>query len=140
GPHDELVMVGPVAMRDLPRQLELAEGLFGETDRERPDRMDTELVHQGDDRPRVEAAGEEDAERHVAHQVTRNRAAERVDEVRLPLPLAALLALRGVAGERPVALHAHAAFRLGHEDRSRLELARAGEDGRRIGYVAEGQI
>src|SRR5439155_475781 len=102
-PYDQLVVLGAEAGRDLARQIDLAVARLLEADREGADRLDPELVHERDDRAGVEPAGEEDAERHVAHQVALDRRTDRVSELLLPLRRASQSARANMPSSRPTA-------------------------------------
>ena len=72
GAHDEFVVIGPEPIGDGPRMLQLVERGLVEADRKCLD-LRRRLRHQADDDTRVDAAGEECAERHVADEVCADR-------------------------------------------------------------------
>jgi hypothetical protein len=69
GAHDELVVLRVEVLRDGPRMFQLVELRLVEADRERLDGPAGGLRHQPDDEARVDPAGEERAQRHVADHV-----------------------------------------------------------------------
>ncbi len=77
-PDDELVMIGAEVTRNRTRGLELVILRVVETDRKRAHRSRRGFSHQTDDEARIHAAGEERAERHLAHEVRSNRVPKHV--------------------------------------------------------------
>ena len=130
----------PYRVATCARVVELAEALLLEADGERPDRVHAELVHEGDDAARVEAARQEHAERHVAHQMALHGPAQRRHQLRLPVGLGARLASGDVALERPVASRDGLLAGLADEDVAGCELRDAGEDRRRTGDVPQREV
>ncbi len=141
--HD-LVVVGAVELRDLPRVLQLvvARVLGAVADREGLHGIRHQLGHERDVRRRVEPAGEEDSERDVGHHPAADRFAKQVQEPLFELGLGGCshLARRfvghrapvGGAGRRAVGAHGH---QLG-----RRELANPLEHRQRGRGADEGQV
>ena len=106
GVDQDLVMVGPEPLGDQPRvpALVVARVLVG-GDRERPHRLVDQLRHQRDVGGRVDAAGQEYAERDVGHHPFANRLPQELAEPLHLLVFGHLADLsRHLAGERrPVA-------------------------------------
>ena len=87
GPHEQLVVVRPVALGDEPRVVALVEAALREADRERVHRLRRLLRRERRERGRVDAAREEDADRHVREEMRPHRVAQPraqlLDELRL---------------------------------------------------------
>ena len=75
-PHEQLVVLRPVALGDQPRVGALVEAALGEADRERVHRLRRLLRRERGERRRVDAAGEEDADRHVREEMRPHRVAQ----------------------------------------------------------------
>ena len=69
----ELVMLGPASLRDLPGIRKLVVAVLAKPDRERLDRRFRHPCHDRDDRARIEATAQERADRNVADHVRAHR-------------------------------------------------------------------
>ena len=128
----EPVVLGRELLRDQVGVAELvalaaAAGL--EADRERLQPALAGLGEQRDDEARVQAPGEQDADRDVGHHAAVDRGAQRVEQGVLPVVLVPELLLRQPAvGRRPVALLRAPPVGLDDEQRGRRQLADALQD------------
>ena len=120
------------------RARQLVEGRILEPDRERRDGARDLLAHEREHGRRVEAAGEEHADRHVAHEVASHRVGEEVAERLDAVANGELLGLARVL-EPPVGVHLDAAL-VGHQQMARHHLLDALVAGERRGHVTEGQV
>jgi hypothetical protein len=78
--YDQLVVVGAEELGHAAGVLELVEARVVEADRERLHGRVQQLAHQRDVRRRVDAAGEEDPERDVAHHPPPDGPAQQVEQ------------------------------------------------------------
>ena len=99
------MVLRPVPLRDQPGVVALVEAALGEADRERVHRLRRLLRRERGERRRVDAAREEDADRHVREEMRPDRVAQPraqlLDELRLVA--VAQLVLGGRAGPRDTA-------------------------------------
>ncbi len=110
----------------------------GHAERERLDRLGNQRCHQPDDERRIQATGQERAQRDVAHQPDGHRFAQTVAEFDGPILLRALGLRRGVA-QRPIARRARRTVgRFGHVPGK--QLADAGKQRPIFRNVAERQV
>ncbi len=98
------VMVGGIALGHHPCVRQFVGFTFGESDREGLDRRVDERSHRGGDGRRVDAPGQEHAERHVGHEAEANRFGEALRELRGPGGVGTRRAAGLREAEVPVAL------------------------------------
>ena len=127
----------PYRSRDRPRAVELVERRLLEADRERAHRLRRLLGGERRERARVDAAGEQHADRHVRDQVRAHRVAQAraalLDELRLVLVVARRQRARArEAGERRAAV-------VPGQRVAREQLADVPEDRERRGHDVEGE-
>ena len=77
---DELVVIRAEVVRDAPGVFQLVERRLVEPDGKRLHARAGGLRHQADNQARVDAAGQERAERNVAHQMRADGVGEHVEE------------------------------------------------------------
>ncbi len=111
------VVHGVQARRGALGDRQLVEGLLAEAHRAEHERVGAAAGHGVGDRARVDAAGEEAAERHVADELLAHRGVERLEDLR-----AARRSAQLVAGELPVALDAQRAVLQDQHARGRQAL------------------
>ena len=133
--EQELVVLGPEPLGHEPRVARLVVVRLREADRERLHRARVQPRHGRHDRARIDAAAQERAQRHVAHEVQADgfldELAEPLHEVRLgPSVL-------GLEAWIPVPFGAHAPARRGEQNVPGLELADAVDDAVRRGRAPE---
>ncbi len=131
----ELVVLGAVQLGDLPRVRRLVPLLDVEADRERLDRLGRLLGHRRDHRARVDAAGEEGAEGHVASQAQASRLEQLGADPLVHLLLVGVDVV-GLIGELPVAARLEPAV-LPREHVAGRQLAQRGERRAGLGDVLE---
>ena len=142
GLEDLLVVIGLEALRDEPgvRQLVVRGRSAAEAYREGRDPARRHLAHAGDHGARVDAAREEDAERHVAFEASPHRLAQSLSHrrgvFRGPGPRSRR---RNVQGELPVAAERQAPVDE-HRRVGRRELVDRVENRARGGCVAEREV
>jgi len=131
-------VLGAKALRCGPRPRELVEGAFFEADGEGLDRARLVLAHQGENGGGVEATTQEDADRHVAHQVASYRVVEPLAQgLGVVTGLDSIERLRVVGA--PVALDAHTAA-FDHHEMAGQDLSDLDERRVRRRNVTEGEI
>ena len=81
GAHDDLVVIGRVAIGDEPSSLALVEVAFLEADGERLHGPGAHLRGERDDQRRIDPAREEDTDGNVGHQMGADRIAEAVSQL-----------------------------------------------------------
>jgi hypothetical protein len=138
-PQNFLVVLGAEEFGDTARMRRLVEGPVLEADRERLDAVRRHVIgHHRDHRAGVDAAGQEDAERHIAHEPQPHGFGQPAAQLFGILGLAAART-RGCEAHVPVTLHrAPAAFP--QERVRRRQLVDAGEDTVRGRHVLVAQI
>ena len=115
---DELVMVGGETLGDQARPLELVISVLAEADRERAHRLGRCLGHRRHHPGRVDATGQERAQRHVAQQSAPDGGAEPVAELLGDLAVVARDTLARVV-QAPVPLDRRAAALVNQHGRGR---------------------
>ena len=122
-------MVRAVSLRDEARVRALVEAPLGEPDRERVHRLRRLLRRERGEERRVDAAGEEHADRHVREQVRAHRVAHARAQLLHELGLVVVAQLLFARGGRPrVPLDARVASLLPREEVAGGQLAHVAED------------
>ena len=138
GPHDVFVLHGSEMGRDRPRVHELVESVLVEPDRHGDHGARARLHHRGDNGARVDAAGQERPERHIADQTHSHRFGH---EGIQPIEIFLFAGRIAVTGERqiPVPANRDAAV-LGHQVMRRRQLPHRSIDRLRRRHVLQRKI